>query len=464
MSRKSWLFVIMLFFLFSLTGCINSSDHEVILRRPTGLSCTVPTYEEGATINWSAVDGADGYSVFIDGKEVGDTVNNYFTFSYEDSDLYAGKTCVVQAYNEEGGISLMSNALIIPEKAAIIVEEIEFTFEVSKNADDSLLIEWEDVQAIKYEIYIGGSKYAETEELSFVLDEEEVFKNNDKKIEIHVVEDNVKIDYIPTSYNIVAPVKISAPSINCMNDKEGNFVVKWRQVEGASSYNIYIDGSQYATNITKTEFTFKDAPDYTGKSVSVKAVDVYGRMSVFSNSCVYKNTLKKPVITASNREDGSLVISWDEVKYADSYTVYWRNPALTEEFEIFSISENRITFRYDKYIAGNEAYEVYVVASNKHGDRSELSNMIKYQIDLSKPTIYACSQSSIYTTLSWRIVENAVAYEVYLDGKLFKTVTGYTCDISNSLLDYDIAKGVYVVAVSSQGIKSAPSEEYFIKK
>lgn len=464
MSRKSWLLIIMLFFLFSFTGCYDSSDHEVILRRPTGLSCTIPTYGVGATINWNAVDGADGYSVFIDGKEVGDTVNNYFYFSYEESDLYVGKSCVIQAYNESGGISLMSNALVIPQKAPISVEQKEFKFDVSKQNDNSLLIEWEDVQAIKYEIYIGGTKFSETKELSYLLTAEEVFANNNKKIEIYVIEDNIKIDYIPTSYNIVAHINIDAPIINSMNDEEGNFIVSWKKVEGAKSYNIYVDGSQYATDISELEFSFRDAPDYTGKNISVKAVDIYGRTSLFSNSCVYKNTLKKPIITATNKEDGSLFVTWDAVKYADSYTVYWRNPAITSEFEIFGVSENNITFKYDKYIANNEAYEIYVVASNKHGIRSASSNIIKYQVELAKPVIYTSSQTAIYTILSWTIVENAVAYEVYFDGSLYKTVTGYSCEISNSLLSYDTPKEVYIIAISSQGLKSEPSNVYFIKK
>lgn len=464
MSRKSWLLLIMLFFLFSFTGCYDTSDHEVILRRPTGLSCTTPTYGVGATINWNAVDGADGYSVFIDGKEVGDTLNNYFYFSYEESDLYVGKSCVIQAYNETGGISLMSNALIIPPKAPIEVKEVEFKFEVLKQNDDSLLIEWKDVQAIKYEIFIGGAKFVETSELSYTLTADDVFANNNKKIEIYVIEDNIEIDYIPTSYNIVAPININAPVISSMNDDEGNFVVKWKKVDGAKSYNIYVDGSQFATNIVDLEFSFINSPDYTGKNISVKAVDIYGRTSLFSNSCVYKNTLKKPYITTTYKDDGSLLVSWDKVKYADSYTVYWRNPAITSEYEIFGVSENNITFKYDKYIANNEAYEIYVVANNKHGIRSAYSNTIKYQIDIAKPVIYASSQTAVYTIMSWTIVENAVAYEVYFDGYLYKTVTGYSCEISNSLLSYDTPKEVYIVAISSQGLKSEPSNVYFIKK
>jgi hypothetical protein len=375
-----------------------------------------------------------------------------------------GKSCVIQAYNEDGGISLMSNALVIPQKAPITVEKKEFLFTVSKQNDYSLLIEWKDVQAIKYEIYIGGTKFAETNELSYILTAEEVFANNDKKIEIYVIEDNIKIDYIPTSYNIVAHINIDAPIISSFNDDEGNFVVKWKKVEGAKSYNIYVDGSQYATNVLGLEFAFKDSPDYTGKNITVKAVDVYGRTSLFSNSCVYKNTLKKPNITASYKEDGSLFVSWDDIKYADSYTVYWRNPVLTSEYEIFGVNENNITFKYDKYISKNEAYEVYVVASNKHGVRSASSNIIKYQLNLAKPVIYASSQTAVYTIMSWTIVENAVAYEVYFDGSLYKTVSGYSCEISNSLLSYDTPKEVYIIAISSQGIKSEPSNVYFIKK
>lgn len=461
--RKCWFIVVTILFLLSFTSCNNDKDGDIVLNRPTGLACSIPTYDDGAIIRWNAVESAIGYRVFIDNQEIGMTNSNWFHFRYEDSELYCGKTCSVQAYNEKGGVSLMSNALIIPNKAPISVQEVKFYFTVTKKVDNSMLIEWQDVSAIKYEVYIDEEKIDETTELSFILSADKVFDYNGRNISIHVVEEDVKVAFIPTEYVIVAPVIITAPVITSTNDEEGNFVIKWKEVEGASSYNIYIDGAQYAYNVTELEYAFIDCPDYTGKNVSVRAVDIYGRTSVFSNDCLYKNTLQKPQIEVSFLETGDVNVSWHKIKYATKYNIYFKNQLISDEYTKVETITNSYT--YSKASLQNaEMYEIYVEAVDDYGNLSEASDYYRWQIELGTPNIYTCYERTYYTVVLWEEVANAVQYEVYINDRLYKIVDTIYCEISNSFLSQYIDKVVTVVAVSKQGLKGDTSLEYDLTK
>ncbi|MBQ8292345.1 MAG: hypothetical protein IJX78_00905 [Bacilli bacterium] len=461
--KKSFVFIAIMLFILTLASCNASTDGDIVLNRPTGLACNIPNPHDGATIRWNAVSSATGYRIFIDDVEVATTDSNWFHFKYEESDNYSGKTCTIQAFNNKGGISLISSGLIIPDKTPVTVQKVNFYFTVTKKVDNSMLIEWQDVDAVKYEIYINNKKIYETEELSYSLTAEEVFMFNDQSLSIVVVEESEKVDFIPTEYKIVAPVLIVAPTIKASNDAEGNFKISWNAVEGAISYNIYIDGAQYAYNVLDLEYTFHDSPDFTGKIVTVRAVDVYGRTSVFSNGCEYNNAINKPHIEGVVLENGDIQITWNEIKYAEKYLLYWRNKYVSEEYTKIELKTNSYVLSKEKLLKDSEMCEVYVQSIDSYGNESKKSNVYKWQIELAKPNIYLSMDYITYTEFLWDKVDGAVLYEVYVNGELYASVKTNYCKISNYYLIELDEKRITLVAVSKQGIKSEVSKEYVLK-
>ena len=461
--RKCWLIIIAFIMLLSFTSCDNDGDQKIVLNRPTGLSCSVPTYDNGATIRWNAVPSATGYIIFIDEKEVDRSDKNAYAFTYEDSEKFCGKNCTVQAYDDNGGISLVSNILIIPDKAPITVQNIKFYFNVTKNLDNTLLIEWQDVNALKYEIYIGEEKIHETTKFSYVLDAESVFKYNGQKISIRVIEDNVKIDYIEDEYEIFSNVLIEAPIIKESNDKEGNFKISWNAVEGAISYNVYVDGAQYSYDITDLEFVFNGTTDFTGSEIAVRAVDVYGRTSVFSNCCIFKTSLIKPTIEVTHLENEDVLVNWSSVKYADHYKVYWRNKFISEEYTVIETIENTYTFSKEEFLKDSEMYEIYVEACDETEDNGEVSEHYYWELPLEKPQIYLGYEKENFVVVSWYAVKNIVKYEVYVNDRFYKDETELTCDISTTVLNETSKDEIYIIGISKQGIKSEVSNIYIFE-
>ncbi len=458
--RKYWLIVVAVVMLLTFTSCDNVADQQILLNRPTGLSCSVPTYDNGATIRWNVVPSATGYIIYIDEKEVARSDKNAYAFTYEDSDIFCGKNCTVQAYDNNGGISLVSNILIIPNKAPITVEEIIFYFDVSKNIDNTLLISWQNVHAIRYEVYIGDEKIHETTDLTYELSAEQVFNYNGQKISVKVIEENIKIDYIPYEYEILSNVLIEAPIIEESNDEEGNFVIKWNKVEGAVSYNIYINGAQHAYNLTELEYVFKVDVDYTGSEISVRAVDIYGRTSVFSNFCIYKTILVKPTMEVEHLDNGDISISWNKIKYADHYKLYWRNPLISKKYKEIIIEENEYLLSKEDLIQDNEKLEFYVEAHDALEANVEKTEHYVWEKKLDIPHIYLGYEADGYVQIYWYEVSNVEYYEVYVNDRYYKTEFGLICEISTTVFNKNDRDEIYVIAFSKQGVKSEKSEIY----
>lgn len=368
--KKCWYIMMTFLMLVTLTSCANMRKSEIVLKRPTGLSCSAPTYDNGATIRWNAVPSATGYIIFIDDVEVARADKNVYAFPYEDSEKFCGKNCTVQAYNKRG-VSLVSNILIIPEKVPITVQKIRFYYNVTKNPDNTLLLEWQNVGAIKYEIYIDSEKISETEDTEFLLSAQEVFNNNGKKISVKVIEDNVKIDYLNYEYEISSNVLIEAPLIQESHDEEGNFVISWEPVEGAVSYRVYVDGAQYVYDLTELHYVFNGSTNFSGSEISVRAVDIYDRTSVFSNYCIYKTSLIKPILEVTNLENGDVLVKWNKVKYADHYKLYWRNERVSKEYTVIDLKETEYIFSKEKFLKDADRFEIYVEATDRKEENIE---------------------------------------------------------------------------------------------
>ena len=460
--RKYWLVVVAFIMILSLTSC-NNNEPQIVLNRPTGLSCSVPTYDNGATIRWNAVPSATGYIIYIDDVEVARANKNAYAFAYEDSDIFCGKNCTVQAYDDNGGISLVSNILIIPNKAPITVSKVKFYFNVVKNVDNTMLIEWQNVNAIKYEIYIGDEKIHETVDLSYTLSADQVFNYNGQKISVKVIEENVKIDYIPYEYEILSNVLIEAPVIKESNDEEGNFVIEWEEVLGAVSYNVYIDGAQCAYNVTELKYVFDTSQNYTGCEIAVRAVDKYGRTSVFSNYCIFKTSIVKPVIEVTHLENEDILITWEIVKYASKYKLYWRNKLVSNEFTEIVLTNNEYLLSKENEIKDSESIELYVEAIDELEENIELSDTYFWQKELETPHIYLGYEKDDYIVVSWYEVPNAVKYDVYVNGKYYKTEKSLSCEISVTILNENAIDEIYVIAFSQQGTKSKSSNIYIFE-
>ena len=102
-----------------------STDQETL---PTVIDITkIAKGKDGVVLNWKPVEKASGYTIYLDGKELGDTAKA----EYELKDLTEGQTYVVKivAYTESGVVSLPAQFSFIfssePEKGDQIVVSVQ---------------------------------------------------------------------------------------------------------------------------------------------------------------------------------------------------------------------------------------------------------------------------------------------------------------------------------------------------
>lgn len=78
---------------------------------------------------------------------------------------------------------------------------------------------------------------------------------------------------------------LAAPtSLVISNVNSNGWTVSWSAVSGASSYNVYLNGIEEASNVTGTSYTFDNASPGSAYTVTVTAVDSEGNQSAPSPS------------------------------------------------------------------------------------------------------------------------------------------------------------------------------------
>ena len=127
--------------------------------------------------------------------------------------------------------------------------------------------------------------------------------------------------YIQVEYKLEAPTNVTA----IFDENLFTVNLNWNAVLRAENYTIYRNSSKIAEGITSTSWT-DNAPVAGNNTYSIYAVG-HGLTSTSSPSVTYNHVLNAPQNVRATLDDEKLFInlSWDAVKYAESYTIYRNN-------------------------------------------------------------------------------------------------------------------------------------------
>lgn len=253
---------------------------------------------------------------------------------------------------------------------------------------------------------------------------------------------------------------------------DNNFVidVSWDAVKYAESYTIYRNGSQLAEGITGTHWT-DESPLSGNNYYSVKAVGHGLTSNTSANSESVNYALAAPQNVTAELDDEEFVInvSWDAVKYAESYKVY-RSSSSSGSYTL--VADNVVTaFWQDTTpLKGNNYYRVYAVG---HGQTSTYttSNVVNWNCEMPSPqNVVAVKGDGQFTVnVSWDSVKYAEYYQVYRSNSATGTFTMVADQVTtNSWTDESAGYGsrYYKVCAVGHGLTSemsAASEEVSIE-
>jgi len=391
------------------------------------------------TANWASVNGATSYNLFVDGISVytgSSTSCNVTSLTVGSSHSY-----YVQAINS-GGTSTNSNTINLTLNPAIA--GVPVASDATDITQTSFTAHWSSaIGATSYKLFIDDVDAYSGTNLSFSKTSLTVGSSHSYYVQaINISGASSNSNTINLTLNPAIP---SAPVATAeTNVTTTSFTANWNSVNGATSYNLFVDGTSVYTG-TSTSTNITSLAVGSSHTYYVQAVNISGASA---NSNTINLTLNPaipsaPVADARNITNSSFVAHWEPVAGATNYKLFVDD---VEEYSgtFTSISKVGLT-------AGS-THTYYVQASNITGT-SPNSNLVTLTLISPAPVaIGATDVTQTSFTANWNSVTSATSYQLILDG--VEAYSGTATSFNKTGLTAGTSHSYYVRGVNSGGISS----------
>ena len=392
---------------------------------PTDLNATPGDSE--VTLTWTAVtEDVTGYEVFCskDNQWVSAGTETSYTFSeLENNTEYTFKVRAVN--NDLTGAE--SDEVTATPKAAVTVPAAPENL-VAAPGDTQVVVSWDEVEgATSYEVCVDDGEWEAVENntshtfTQLTNDTEYTFKVRAVNEAGEGAEASIKAT--PTAEEPPAPAVPEAPADVTAIAEDSQITLSWTEVEGATGYQVCIDGGEWETAESNTSHTFTGLNNDQTYTLKVRAVkdDVHGTESqeVTATPTAGENPTPElpatPTGLTTTPSDKQVTLSWTEVEGATSYEV-----RVDEEEWITVEGGTEYTFTN---LTNNQEYTFTVRAINDAGAGTEASTTAtpkaepSVPVTLAAPARFEAQAGDGEVTLSWNeVVGDVTRYEVSMDG------------------------------------------------
>ncbi len=311
----------------------------------------------GNVVSWSPIEGAECYQIYQDNQQVADTESNSYLLSIEKAGSYEIK---VKAVFESGESEFSNTVLFVVEQKVLSAPLITLT-------ENKVL--WEKVEnANRYAVYINENLAAETEELYYIIDVQEVGYYD---IKVKALSDLSRFTDSPFSEEkeYAKTKELMSPEIFIEEN-----VIRWGEIENADAYAVFVNGTQ-VLRTTELFYTFEGTEIGTFE-ITIKALsnNVLYLASKQSNSVSY--TVNPIALQAPQLKLEEGILRWKNVANATQYEIYCDNEVVGRVVETEYIP--------DIMEAGTYVFSVKAISDSPKYLNSELSNEVN--IVLSAPS------------------------------------------------------------------------------
>ena len=212
---------------------------------------------------------------------------------------------------------------------------------------------------------------------------------------------------LDTPANVQAALDDSTPVVH----------VSWSSVKYGQSYNVYRHNSSGGTyelvaeNITATSWT--DNSPLEGFNYYKVSANGYGYISAQSSYVSVNVKLDAPTNVNAGLDDNALIVnvSWNVVKYAQSYKVY-RSDSSNGIYEMVAENVTATSWTDNSPQEGNNYYKVCAVG---YGFTSAQSSSVSVYVKLDAPTNVTAKidDNSLVVNVSWASVKYGQSYKVF---------------------------------------------------
>jgi len=212
---------------------------------------------------------------------------------------------------------------------------------------------------------------------------------------------------LDTPANVQAALDDSTPVVH----------VSWSSVKYGQSYNVYRHNSSGGTyelvaeNITATSWT--DNSPLEGFNYYKVSANGYGYISAQSSYVSVNVKLDAPTNVNAGLDDNALIVnvSWNVVKYAQSYKVY-RSDSSNGIYEMVAENVTATSWTDNSPQEGNNYYKVCAVG---YGFTSAQSSSVSVYVKLDAPTNVTAKidDNSLVVNVSWASVKYGQSYKIF---------------------------------------------------
>ncbi|KHD37441.1 hypothetical protein NL50_04500, partial [Clostridium acetobutylicum] len=366
--------------------------NKVALSIASNVNSTVTT--TSITVNWDAVAGATAYDIEVDGK----IITGITDTSYKIQDLTAGtshtyriRAKVDAAVGEWTEIATQSTLSVVSNVTTSVTST-------------SMTVNWDKVAgAISYDIEVDGKVITGMTDTSYVISGLTAGTNHTYRVRVTTGAGTGDWTVLSTqaTVNLVGNVTSTVTSTS--------MTVNWDKVEGATSYDIEVDG-KVITGITDTSYVISGLTAGTSHAYRVRAVITSG-IGDWSD-IVTKSTLSVVTNVTSVVASNSITVNWDTVLGASSYDI-------EVDGKVISGITGTSYVISDLTAGTSHTYRLRAIYLDGTSDWDELVT----KSTLSVVTNVTSIVNSTSITLNWDAVAGATSYDVEVDGKV---VTGIT--------------------------------------
>ncbi len=417
--------------------------------------------ENAIVFNWSAVSGAEEYTVLRKASDEGvwrtiaEVEENVTTYTDENVESGITYTYSVKAGNGYGDSGFYSAGV-----SQLYLEGATIT--TISNVNKSVRIMWGAVNGAEhYAVYrqkTGSEEWVLLEKTaSSKLYYEDVTVESNNRYNYCVVTENGEVSSVIGAKNkyhkfLGAPVFIES------RNAENGVKLSWDNVAGATSYELYrkngaVDEWSLVTTVSGNSYVDESAIKGSTYIYALKTVGTDTKSSMNSAVTVSRVTPPKS-IDFKNSENG-IVVSWESVSEAKGYTIYRKTQGENDWKKVGETFSAATTYNDTSAEGGYYTYGVTATLESSESLMTTKDGVIYY---LGSPKNIVVKNVNEGIKLSWDTVANATKYKIIRKNTLtgeIKTI-GETNGIE--YLDKNtVALTSYaysVVAVDSSGIES----------
>nr|WP_161556967.1 fibronectin type III domain-containing protein [Paenibacillus amylolyticus] len=363
---------------------------------------TIPASVSGLAINsvtnaaialkWTAVTGATGYDLEIDGTVVAVTGT-----AYTKSGLAANTdhTFRIRSKNAAGAGAwsdlIRSTTQLNTPVLKAVSEETAINLTWAAIAD-----------ATKYEIEADGAVVATVEEPSY--SHTSLLPGTAHKYRIRALTETNTSAWTTVLTQSTIPASVSGLAINTVTNAA--IALKWTAVTGATGYDLEIDGTVVA--VTGTAYTKSGLAANTDHTFRIRAKNAAG-IGSWSEMLNASTQLNLPTALKGVPEETSILLTWTGVAGATKYEI---------EADGNSVATVSDPFYTHSELLGGTAHKYRVRALTDTNVSAWTAVVSQTTLPGSVPGLTVNSATTAAIALKWNAVIGATGYDLEIDGTI----------------------------------------------